>query len=273
LLLSRQFSAERIVQAVRDWRAAAANIPPVFVRQFGEGKKPRWIGCDDVPFPTEVARCLNRVWLRDGERAETIAVFDFGSVLTLFLDDGRLLFELAGRALRLAVTQWIDLLLAMGQAATLDRVCPFSLNEQLLLPPILGLILAKLGHRKEVYMNALPYWLGQLLAIADRIHQNYCEHERNGDIPNGPLIGNAAMAACLENPQAGLARLAERLPLYQRVAGVELGAEVAEIVRHIDADNLPNRATDEHKAQMLLGYLARPDLLRSEPPTPLEARS
>jgi hypothetical protein len=129
-----------------------------------------------------------------------------------------------------------------------------------MLVPILGLILFKLEHRKDKYMKAMPYWLGRLMAVADRLHRNYCDKERDRQYPP-QLVGNAAMATCLENPQAGLARLAERLPLYQRVAGTELGAEVAEIVHHIDPDQLPNRATDEDKAQMLLGYLARPDLL------------
>ena len=67
LLFSRQFSADRIAQAVRDWKAAAANLPPVFIRQFGVDKKPRWVRCDDTPFPSEVARYLNRVWQRGGE--------------------------------------------------------------------------------------------------------------------------------------------------------------------------------------------------------------
>jgi hypothetical protein len=273
LLLSRQFTAERITQAVRDWQQAAANIPPIFVRQFGEDKKPRWFSCDATPYPSEVARYLNRVWQRSGERSESVAVFDFGSTLSLLLDEGRLPSEIATRGLRLAVTQWVDLLLTMGQESTLGRVCPFSTNEQLILPSILGLLLFKLSHPKEVYMNAMPYWLGRLMAVADKLHRNYCERERNGQIPKGPLIGNAAMSACLENPQAGLARLSERITLYQQVAGVDLSTELAEIIRHIDACKLPNRATDEHKAQMLLGYLARPDLLKRETPTPTESQS
>ena len=199
------------------------------------------------------------------ERAEAVAAFDYGSALTLFLDDGPLLTELAGRALRLAVAQWTELLLAMGRAATFGLVCPHSQNEQRLLPPILGLLLFKLGHRKDAYMTALPYWLGRLLAAADRLHRNYCDIERERQYPP-QLIGNAAMPACLDNPQAGLARLAERLPLYQQVAGEDLRCEVAEIVSRIDPEKLPSRATDEHRAQMLLGYLARPDLLRPEQP-------
>lgn len=274
LLLSLQFTAERIVDAVHDWREAAANIPPIFVRRFGEDKNTHWCLCDDIPYPSEVARCLNRVWQRGGERVEKVAVFDFGSALTLLLDEGRLPTEIAATGLRFAVTQWIDLLLAMGQAATLERAFTFSEDVQTLLPPILGLLLFKLGYQKEVYMNALPYWLGRLMATADKLHRNYCERERDGKIPKGPLIGNAAMSACLENPQAGLARLSERITLYQQVAGVDLSKELAEIVQHIDADKLPKRANDEDKAQMLLGYLARPDLiLPPESPTPTESNS
>ena len=266
LLFSRQFSTDRITQAVYDWQVAAANTPPIVVPLPDRGKDLAWRRCGVTPFPSEVVRCLNQVWQRGGERADKVVAFNFGSGLALFLDDGPLVTELAGRALRLAVEHWTDLLLAMGQALSLGHVFPQSDNEQPLLPPILGLLLAKLGHSKEVYMTALPYWLGRLLAAADKLHRNYCDRERNGQIPAGPLLGNASMAACLENPQAGLAELAHRIPPYQRVAGEQLSAEVAEIVRHIDPDQLPKRTTDEDKAQMLLGYLARPDLLPPEPP-------
>lgn len=260
LLLSRQFMADRIIQAARDWRLAAANTPPVLIRQFRQDRQPQLTQCDQVPFPTEVARCLNRTWQRGGERVESVAVFDFGAALTLFLDDGRLLAETASEALRLAISQWLPLLQAMGQECCLGRVCAFSPGEQVLLPVILGLLLFKLGHRKGDYMSDMPYWIGCLLALADRFHRNYCDLQRERKYPP-QLIGNATLSACLENPQAGLARLAERLPLYQQVAGKELRREAAEVTHHIDPTKLPDRATDLHKAQILLGYLARPDLL------------
>lgn len=165
------------------------------------------------------------------------------------------------------------MLLELGQAISTRKECQFNPADHQLLPPILGLLLFKLGHRKEVYMKAMPYWLGRFLAVADEVHRNYCIRERDGVIPKGPLLGNSVISACLENPQAGYAELAYRVPPYQRVAGVELSTVWADIIQHLDVDNLPNRLSDEGKAQLLLGYLARPELLKPEPTTPSEAQS
>ena len=70
-------------------------------------------------------------------------------------------------------------------------------------------------------MNDNPYLIGRLLSLADRLHRNYCDHERDGKLPP-QLIGNALMPTALDNPAAGLARLSERLPLYYRVAETAL---------------------------------------------------
>jgi hypothetical protein len=264
LLLSRQYSARRIIEKAGEWRKFAAhNVPPIFIWQFGADRKPHKLRCNRIPSPAQVSRCLNLTWLRnqDDLRSSALSVFDFGSELTLFLDSGPTLLEATERALRLGVCQWLPLLLRVGQQATLRLVYPRWPNEQLLLPSILGLLLAKLGCLKEVYMNDVPYWIGRLLAVADRFHLHYCRVERDERIPRGPLIGNATMPTALENPLAGLARLAERIPLYQRVADDRLRRESAEVTSHIDPTKLSDRATDEEKAQMLLGYLARPDLL------------
>jgi hypothetical protein len=66
------------------------------------------------------------------------------------------------------------------------------------------------------------------------------------------------MPTALENPTAGLARLAERLTLYQRVADTGLRDEAGAVSRAIVKTALPPRCSDAEKAQMLLGYLARP---------------
>ena len=112
-------------------------------------------------------------------------------------------------------------------------------------------------------MSANPYWLGRLFSLADKLHWNYCRLEHNGETPP-QLLGNSMMPTALDNPVAGLARLAERLPLYLRKVPLWLRQEVAEVEQKIDKENLPNRCTDADKAQMLLGYLARPDLEKAE---------
>ena len=272
LLLSKQFAVDHLLVSAKEWKRAIRNIPLIFIRQFAEGQQgvAQWASPDD-PFPSDVSRCLNLLWIRQGTRSEQIRVFDIGSALTLLLETGALLGSTAERALRLALMQWTRLLLACAQANAATMVHPTSLQEQRLLPSILGLLLAKLGYWKEHYMKDNAYWIGRLLSLADRLHRNYCVRERKNELPP-QLIGNALMPTCLDNPQAGLARLAERLPLYQRTADEKLRMEVAEITDKIDHVNLPDRNTDADKAQLLLGYLARPDLLQvpeeaPQPPT------
>ena len=106
-------------------------------------------------------------------------------------------------------------------------------------------------------MSQNAYLIGRLMSLADEFHRNYCKRERDGEFPR-QFIGNALMPMALENPTAGLARLAERLTLYQRVADTGLRDEAGAVSRAIVKDSLPPRCSDAEKAQMLLGYLARP---------------
>ena len=128
-------------------------------------------------------------------------------------------------------------------------------------------------------MKEPVYQLGQLLALADSLHQQYCKHVRGDETPT-QLIGNALFNTALEQPVFALARLAERLTPYQAWAktfrntdpNVKSGWEktllrllrestsrfVEEVdgVLRIRADELPQRMTDLDKAKLLLGYLA-----------------
>ena len=106
-------------------------------------------------------------------------------------------------------------------------------------------------------MSQSAYLIGRLMSLADEFHRNYCKRERDGKFPP-QLIGNALMPTALENPTAGLARLAERLTLYQRVADTGLRDEAGAVSQAIARNALPPRCSDAEKAQMLLGYLARP---------------
>jgi hypothetical protein len=261
LLCSRQFAAGRLISAAQEWQEAALNLPPLLVRRFGgAGAPPVWRP-PLVPFPAEVVHCLNTAWRREGVEAEQTPGLDFGAGLTLLLDGGPTLRDVAAQGLRQALANALPLLLALGQAHRLGVVHrPRRDSEQaLLLPAVLGLLLAKSGSLKGDYMSRNPYLIGRLLSLADQLHLNYCRRERKGQVPP-QLLGNSLMPAALDSPVAGLARLSERLPLYYRFAPTELRGEVAEVEQAIDKDGLPERCGDMEKAQMLLGYLARPDL-------------
>jgi hypothetical protein len=271
VLCSQQFTAARVLRAADEWQAAARHLPPILIRQFTATRGQACWREPLVPFPAEVVWCLNTAWQRGATQARRVPDLDPGAGLTLLLDTGPGARALASRALRLALANGTPLVLALAQAYQHKRVHPIGdchARQALLLPGILGLLLAKIGFHPGDYMRKNPYWLGRLLGLADRLHRNYCDRERGGRMPP-QLLGNALMPTALDNPVAGLARLAERLPLYYRCADAALRAELAEAEQALDRENLPERCGDADKAQMLLGYLARPDLLTSrngEPP-------
>jgi hypothetical protein len=224
-----------------------------------------------TPFPGEVVWCLNTTWLKGGTEAQRVPGLDIGAGLTLLLDTGPALHAVATEALRQALANATPLLLALGQAHQYHQVHKTGDRygkQALLWPAVLGLLLAKLGSSRGDYMRENPYWVGRLLSLADRLHLNYCRHERRGQVPP-QLLGNALMPTALENPLAGLARLSERLPLYYRCADRDLRAALAEVEQAIDRGALRDRSSEMEKAQMLLGYLARPDLLTAPASGPI----
>jgi len=115
-------------------------------------------------------------------------------------------------------------------------------------------------------MHGAPFLIGRLLSLADKLHMEYCHHVREKNVPP-QLIGNALIPAALDNPESGLARLFERLRVYQAWAttaqgeGVNLAKWALHQLR-VTADKLsrqtiPKRCDDAAKAQMMLGYLAK----------------
>lgn len=151
-------------------------------------------------------------------------------------------------------------------------------RHKILLPVMLGLLMYKLGHKKEDYMKSQAYLTGNFLALSDKLHYQYCKyvrttkHEREQDEKkvNVPpeLIGCALMSTALDSPTIALARLAERIRPYAAWAGTyqgenfksirwilkkyrELSEELAQTI-----SEEKKRMTDAEKAMLLLGYLA-----------------
>jgi hypothetical protein len=262
ILYSRQFTVQRLIEAAVEWQEGARNIPPIFRRTFGKDGKPRWER-PSTPYPDEVVCSINTCWNSNGEDPRAVSNVQIGLGLALLMETGPALREATREALRPLVRNVVPLVLALARANSQGRVLKGGSRADIpsLVPSILGLILAKAGHLKGEYMNSNAYLIGRLLSLADEFHRFYCDHERGGKRPP-QLIGNSLMPTALENPAMGLARLAERLPLYQKVASAKLRDEAGAIERAIDKAALRSHSqcSDADKAQMLLGYLARPDL-------------
>ncbi len=271
ILVSQNYRARHIIAAAQAWQEGCRNIPPISLN-IGTGDRPIWIE-PSAPFPSEAVKCLNIAWLQSGTRAKVIHGLGIGDGIGLLVETRHQLKAIAARALQLAVYNTASLLLAIGQADH-RRDGSFSWNKDTtkyakhasLLPSLLGLLLYKLNYMKGGYMSSAPFLVGQMLALTDTLHKEYCQHVRKGELPP-QLIGNALMTTALDNPTAGLARLSERIAPYQAWAntatgeGVGLAKWVLQRYQHVTEElgkqTLPQQCEDADKAQMLLGYLAR----------------
>lgn len=125
-------------------------------------------------------------------------------------------------------------------------------------------------------MKDAPYQVGQVLALADTLHKDYCIVVRKGQLPNS-LIGTSLMRRALDSPAGALADLSERILEYirwakvaqisssspqddpQRIAVNEARKKLRQyqpLANALGACDLPKECNDVMKAHLLLGFLA-----------------
>jgi hypothetical protein len=277
VLTSNRFSAEHVIQSAQNWQDGCRNIPVIEIRSFGKNKGDKVVlNKPLIPFPVEVAWCLNTVWMAGRDKkgnkcghASNGHGFDINDALCLLLGSGEELKNVATRAVVMLVRNSSPLILPLGQAAIQRLVYPTEkfTKQTLLLPTIIGLLLHKLGFKKGDVMASPAFLVGRFLSLADSLHLEYCKHVRNNTPPQ--LIGNAHMSIALDSPEKSISMLSQRLPHpYQSWARTVTGGEevalakyclkvLGEISEQLRDLSLPQQATDTDKAQILLGYLAR----------------
>lgn len=274
----RRYSAQHLIQSAESWRHGCRNLPRMLVKQFTKDRKAEWRE-PETPFPMEVVWVLNTLWSRDGKSASRVKGVAAENGISLLLEEGVLLQPVLYRALYGVTCNAVGLVLALGQAHAQKRVFAAATNytrQAIILPSILGLLLLKLNITKEDYMKSAPYLVGRLLSLADQLHYHYCVHVRNK--PDTPpeklsippqLMGNALMPTALEEPIKALALYSNRILPYQAwaktVSGDAAGlaryflSELGKVCSEVSLGEIPDRCTDVGKAQMLIGYLARPE--------------
>jgi hypothetical protein len=267
---NRRYTAERLVAAAEEWQASCVNVPNIQIKQWGKekGAKSEWHSLD-VPFPLEVIWCLNTAWTKEAVEPARVREFTGADGIGLLLDEGVRVRSLLDRAMHSALRNGGNLLIAVAHAHhqnSIHKVSGKYEKQKLLLPAILGLLLAKLGMKKESYMKTAPFLIGRMLNLADQIHYHYCQHVRNKQTP-AQLIGNALMATALEEPGKALALYAQRILPYQAWAKTAKGeegrlvgwflSELGKACTEVSLVDIPPRFTDTDKAQMLLGYLSK----------------
>jgi len=274
VVFHRNYSAQRLDEAAREWQQGCANIPVIRMKGWGQEKGKTILVEPETPFPLQIANCLNRVWKLDGTSKDEIKSIPKSAGIELLLDESESL-RYVPHLLTIALQNGRGLFISMGD--TLHRNEIFKLdgfgNHRQLMPSILGLLLWKLGVKKEVYMNNLPYLVGRILKLADDLHALYCKEVRNNSLPP-QLLGNALMAAAIDSPTKALAQLALRIAPYLGWARTN-STESAGLSRHLlkefglvetkfrDAV-LPDRLTDIARAQLLLGYISMSSSLTDE---------
>jgi len=279
VVFHRNYNAQRLVDAAKDWQIGCTNIPVIALKVWGEDKKPS-IANPIVPFPLQISNCLNRVWKMNGEFIKT-KNGDDKPVIASTIGIELLLEEQSERfsphLLSILIKNSKGLLLFMGnqrlQSDDKGREYVFPVsnknkyeNHKLLIPSILGLLLYKLGYAKEDYMNSTPFLVGRMLKLADDLHALYCTEVRDNKLPP-QLIGNTLMTAALDSPIQALAQLALRLKPYYgwaqtfqkgnnaKLAGYFIGL-YADTASQLATLELPQRFNDPERAQVLLGYLS-----------------
>ncbi len=263
VVFHRNYTAQRLVDATTEWEAGCSNIPDISIQAWGDPKGQWEIVELRIPFPLQIASCLNRIWKQDGTTECEAPLVAPSEGISLLLDEqpGRFVPHLLAVFLQNAK----GLLLSLGDVLNRGEIISVKGydNQKLLMPSILGLLLYKLDIRKENYMNNPPFLVGRMLKLADDLHALYCREVRDNNLPP-QLIGNSMMTAALESPIQALAQLALRLKPYygwaQTFRGNDGGRHFVglygEVAAELAKQKLPSRLNDTERAELLLGYLA-----------------
>jgi hypothetical protein len=257
--LSDSFSASQAIRGSAEWAVGARNRPLLPIKDEAT-----------VPSPYEVMRCLQMQWERGGGSYADAPGCRLAEVFDLLIA-GRPGADISAHALLyMTMRRTRELLFAIGHAVhrgTKEAWKNIS-REAGMYPAIaasvLGITLNKLEKRKEDYMHDPAFLIGRFLSLADTLHGQYCEVVRKNEMPP-QLLGNALISTAIQDPNKGLARMRQRLCVYQSWARGKKGTglarwacgEMGKIATEV-ADKLPGlRFNDEQQAQLLLGYLAR----------------
>ncbi len=309
IALAESPSVKDVLEAATCWQTSAIqNVPNVTLylqpgRTFDKKPLPAVDNaCPLTPYPDQIVRILANQWVRDGSspknRAGKLQKPDHAVVGPGLVEVLHLMLRMEGkwepatkRMLDLLIQRITPLLIGIfgAQHAYGPRQAqgvhePFfdypreSRETALRAIAVLGILLDALESRKESYMKEAPYQVGQVLALADTLHKDYCIVVRRGQLPNS-LIGTALMRRALDNPAGAIADLSERMMEYirwakvaqvsyewpqddqRRIAVNEARKKLRQyqpLTERMGSTVLPTECNDVMKAQLLLGFLATP---------------
>ncbi|MEK7449697.1 MAG: hypothetical protein AAB019_09475 [Planctomycetota bacterium] len=272
IILNERYSTAQIVTGVHDWNSGAKNHPEIYLYIDNEQMSPKSLS------PAEFMRVFHSQWIRQGLDSHGVIGVPLRDVYDVFLGNDNIAKRTAEKMLYTIIQRNTALLLGIGGAQWSNKWEGYgdSVKDSFLkVVSAISILLWKLKIRKEEYMAQVSFYVGRMLALADTLHREYClnvrakdktEEEKKKSLPR-QLIGNSLITTALDNPEKGLARLSERLPIYQAwaqtVQGDDVGlakwvlSELGEVSTQLKELSVPKTAGDAERAQILLGYLAR----------------
>lgn len=284
------FTIKELDDAVNFWCAAALNVPPFFVSLMMKDGTTQ-IMRPAAPYLGNVFQHLQFQWLNDGTKRTDIKGGRLGDMYQLFLHPSKqratYFLELL---LRRSSSFWVRFKYEYTQPKRLRnwKDKEFEECKKIMLDNVAftGILLKILGREKEEYMKNSGYYVGRMLSLADLLHEQYCIHVRNkGDKTKGlppQLLGSALMHNAMDNPVQALVRLEQRLLVYRDWARKEQGehiglakwamGQMGEVTEALASLDIPSRPNDTMKAEILLGYLAKPETTK-QPASPTQNQS
>lgn len=266
VLLNARYDTAQIVVRGRDWNTGSKNHPVIYLYEDNEQVFPQSLS------PAKFMRIFHSQWIRQGLDSHDVIGVPLRDVYDVFLGDDNMAKKTAEKMLYMIIQRNSALLLGICGALWAENWKEYkkytdeAKKSFLKVISAVSILLWKLKIGKEEYMTQAPFYVGRMLALSDTLHREYCKVVRKSDIPP-QLIGNSLMTTALDNPEKGLARLSERLPIYQawaqKAQGDDAGlakwalSELGEVSSQLKELPLPKTAGDAEKAQILLGYLAR----------------
>ena len=275
IVLHETATVTHLQRCIDAWKAAATNYFPT----------PRFYPRKRCPAPFATQRILQTHWFHDGMASKTVSGQPIPSLYALFLGTESQQRHAARPLLSTLLQRTTALLIGYGTVQGLRAETPYerarlrtyrhyhAVHSTLV---FLGILLYKMDLKKEQYMQSPFFYLGRMLRLADQLHLEYCRRRRKGSIP-ARLLGNALLPTMLQQPAKGLARLGERLRVYQAWATTDsseharlakwLLGRLGDVTLHLSNQPIPTRATEVDRAQLLLGYLAH---IPSDKPQPTD---
>ena len=253
VVYSQATAATALMNAAESWDMACNDLPDIASIRLS------------APFPIDVAAVVNQVWRQNGESSTVSAMHPYEGI-ELFLHQAQ--HRLLLHELHILVQHGMPLFIHAGPLLHSGRKCSrVAQLEQIL--PVLSMLLFFSGNRKDDYMEATPYLMGQLLKAADELHALYCKVVRNNQIPP-QLVGSALFVAASETPGRTLSQLSVRMAPYlswakqyrtknedsSGLAGWYLRVFERIANKLATEYSVPMRWSDAQKAQLFIGYLA-----------------